>query len=146
MKFTPETDEQIELSKLIKEGRYRAKIFEARDKDSDGNPLKTKKGAEKFDITLKLFIEDENIKFFDTNITPAYKKLLKHFCDASGLEEKYNQGNLTCQDCNDSNIEFIVEIVQKQLKNYEGKIIYVNNVSDYFKIEDEKFITDDLPF
>lgn len=144
MKFQPKTDREIYEENSIKDGTYIAEVFEANEFDSKGNKLLTKKGDEKIDLLLRLINEEGKFLFQKCTLTPAFIKILKRFCDATGLEDKYNNGGITEEDCRKVTKKFKVVIKNKSFKGNDGNEIYVSNITDILKLDEE--LNDDISF
>src|SRR6202012_1498265 len=98
MQFTPLNDEEIKELGLLADGDYKAKIFDAFDKDADNNQLLTKNGNEKIQLVCDVFDDKDRPRKVNAMITPAFIKLFKHCCDALNLEKEYSVGNVTALD------------------------------------------------
>jgi hypothetical protein len=125
MKFTPMTDTEIDEMRLIPDGTYAYIVTKAIDRDNNGNPLLTKSGVDKIQITLSL-----QGRLLDCTLTSSFPKLLKHFCDVSGLSDKYKTGELTAHDCLNKRGLVVVghrEYYSDKLK----KMVKANQVEDF---------------
>jgi len=137
VKFTPRSDKELEELNLITDGEYKADIFEASDgKDKNGNGM----------ISLKLKVYDSNGKtrIMSDWLLESFPVKLKHFFYSSGMEEKYDSGEIYAKDCLYK--EVIVSIITQPDKN--GK--KWNRVEDYIKVVSSpsiknNFIDSDLP-
>lgn len=87
--FTPQTEEEIKNGNLLKDGDYWLDIVQATFGHSQaGNPQ----------INLKL-MEPNTGRILYCNLNAKFPKIIKHFCDAAKIPEKYKSGNLTTEDC-----------------------------------------------
>lgn len=150
MKITPKTEEEIKAMNLISPGIYEFEVFDAVDKISDaGNEM----------IMLKMLIIDENNRerWIYDNLLDAMAHKVRHFCEATGLLEKYNSELLVANDCIGKKAHLQI-IIKKDKKGQYGDN---NSVKDYIKSPEIKssvtrplpvsekkndFIDDDLPF
>ena len=123
LSFQPETEEQV--LNLLKDGVYDFSVSEAKDAISKrtGNPM----------IKLTLVIWDKNgdKRFITDYIMTSYMRKLKHFCDATGLIDKYNEGSLTATDCLDKTGKLKLVIKNEIDSPYPPQ----NEVQDYVKKE-----------
>jgi hypothetical protein len=141
MKITPKTDQELASMNLIQPGQYPFEVIVATDKVSkSGNEM----------IELKLKIWDENNKervVFDYLLDSMFHKI-KHFCEITGLIDKYNSESLLASHCLGKSGYLDLAIQKDKSGIYGDK----NSVKDYVvtissepKKEDE-FINDQIPF
>lgn len=90
MKFTPKTEEEV--SNLLPEGEYMLVVTEAEDRVS-------KSGAEMIYLKLETVDEDPFSKIIFDYLLEAMAYKLRHFCEATGLLPKYDEGSLVAADC-----------------------------------------------
>ncbi len=116
---------QMRSDALIKEGRYKFRVQDAREKRStNGNDM----------INLKLYlkINGREVLYWDSLIfMPKMFWKVEHFCEATGLTDKIEQGRLMPQDCFDR--QGYIDIIQKQ-DAQTGEM--TNQTKDYVKLED----------
>lgn len=146
MRFTPLTEQEIYTSLLLPEGSYNFEVITAKEKIS-------KSGREMIELQLKLWgIDGKEHVIFDY-LLEAMKFKLIHFCEATGLKEKYGNGNLNATDCEYKTGKVEIIIQSGQTKPDGSKYQDKNSVKDYLIIEKkvesstEEFKDDlDLPF
>jgi hypothetical protein len=97
MQFTPKTDAELDSQFNIPEGSYTCSIKNIYDTERNGQPLMTKKGAPKWNVSFRVETADGE-RYLSSTITPAFAKLHKHFCVAFGFLEQYMQGQLNKDD------------------------------------------------
>lgn len=143
LQFTPETEE--ELLDLMPDGEYDFYVKESE------KYVNQKNGNQSIKLTLGI-INHRNIeKLLNCYLSVNYKLLLKHFCDATGLEEHYKKGTLSPEHCKNQSgkCKIITEI--QEGTNYPPK----NVIRDFVKrvpgaqntappVND--FIDDTIPF
>lgn len=123
MKFTPDTEEQITEKLLLPEGDYSFEVVKAENKVS-------KAGNEMIKLTLRVFPNevDATPRMIFDYLMDALKFKLLHFCSATGMTEKYANGNLQAEDCIGKSGRCHITI-----KEAEGKYQASNQVKDYLK-------------
>lgn len=130
--------QQMREDALLKDGRYKYTVLDAREKvSSTGNNM--------INLKLSLEVNGRRVVFFDSLIfTPKMFWKVEHFCKASGMPEKIDEGSLTPNDCFAK--EGYVDIIRKA-DNQTGEL--TNQVKDYIKPEEHEanqiMIDDDLP-
>lgn len=149
MNFKPLSDEELMISSLLPEGIYDYKVIKSEDKVS-------KAGNEYTSLTLMVWDENGKERLVFTNM--ALIKLLKHFCDVNGLQEKYKSGNIPAQDFMDKSAGKVVIGIEGEKQNPLGGVYPAKNiVKDYIDspagsllnpigIKKENDLNDDLPF
>jgi len=152
MQFVTMTDDEIKDSALLADGVYRANIFDAFDKDNSNNQLVTKNGNDKIQMICNVFDVKGNPRKINSMVTPAFIKLLKHLCDAIGLEKEYLSGNVSATDIRKKfDQDFSVLVGRRNYtKDATGEVVWVNQIDDYYKIDkleakSDKF-NDDINF
>ena len=135
MKFTPKTDFEILESNVLPSGIYKGEVFDAEDTDKYGNILLTKNGDPKIILTCRAI--DNGNKLIKCNLTPAYMKLLKHFCDVSGLEENYKNGDLNADICKKVSKFFNMKLSRYEYKNDKEELKIINNIDDFLQLNEE---------
>ncbi len=135
--------QQIKEDSLIKNGRYKFNVLDAREKKSISS------GNDMINLKLSLQYNGRRITYFDSLILiPKMFWKIEHFCKATGMPEKIEEGRLMAQDCFEK--EGYIDIIQKQ-NNQTGEI--ENQTKDYVKPEDlvpeehppSDFVDDDIP-
>jgi|ERR1044071_770516 hypothetical protein len=142
MKFQPKTEEELQHMGLIDAGVYPFQVMEAVDK-------KSKSGNDMIEIKIKIWdSEGRERQCFDYLLeSMAFK--LRHFCETTGLIDKYNLGQIQSSDCigKSGNVELIIQ--QGKQKPEGGYYPDKNSVKDYIKSgkkEVENSFSDDIPF
>lgn len=136
MRFEPKTEEQIR--NIWKEGVYKFKVDSAQDYLSS---------AKNEMILLDLIVFNEqsntskNIKCY-----LGLDHIIKHFCDATGLEEQYKSGEIQPTHCRGKEGYLILKVGE-----YKGDP--KNEVKDFVKqganqqqVEDKEALNDPIPF
>lgn len=121
MRFTPQTEEELEHEMLIPAGEYDFTVADAVEKTSkSGNPM--------IELNLIVFVDGHQQYVRDWLLTSLVmqKYKVRHFCASTGLLEKYDTGELNARDC-------ISRSGQLKLGIQEGKGNYgpQNSVKDY---------------
>jgi Protein of unknown function (DUF669) len=145
MRFTPQTEEEINSFKLLPDGEYDFTVVYAEDKVSE-------KGNEYIFLKLQVWDFDGRERLIFTNL--AFIKLLKHFCDITGLQDKYQHGEIFAADCLNKMGRCILKIQQGNKKPDGSYYPDKNVVEDYIikkpstiqQIQDDNFDTGDIPF
>lgn len=91
MKVTPKTEKELQEINNIPPGDY---AFEVMDAIND----KSRKGSDMITLTLGVFVGDTRRLLNDYLLDSMPGKLF-HFCQYTGLAEKYAAGTLTADDC-----------------------------------------------
>lgn len=148
MKFTPKTEEQIKEDMLIPDGTYSFEVVKAWEEDDYGNQIVDKNGEPMLVIKLKVYLSDNSSRLMKCNLTPSFPKILKHFCDISGLEEEYKNGEVAAKKCLQAKINGLVMVKKGEYTNKNGERISVNNVNDFIpsSIIKENEFGDGMPF
>lgn len=92
MRFDPLSEEDCKNFELLDPGDYNLVVIEATDKTS-------KAGNDMIELVLE-YMGEPRCRIWDYLLSTTktmYK--LRHFCDAAGLMDKYEDGSLTSQDC-----------------------------------------------
>lgn len=128
---------------LIKEGRYKFIVRDAREKRSTS-------GNDMINLKLVLDVNGKLIQYYDSLILiPKMFWKVEHFCKTCHMAEKIDQGRLMAQDCLGK--EGYIDIIQK-VDARTGELD--NQTRDYVKPEDmiqtevpqEPAFNDDIPF
>lgn len=122
MKFEPMSEIQLKSLNLIPEGEYQFEVVDANDTIS-------KSGNEQIKLVLKIWDNDGKVRVIYDYLVPLTKMLykVKHFCDSSGMSEKYEDGTLTSDDCIGRSGRLRLGIQVDKAGVYPDK----NNVVDY---------------
>ncbi len=134
--------QQMKEDSLIKEGRYKFVVKDAREKRSaNGNDM----------LNLKLIINSNGrdvIYWTSLILLPKMFWMIEHFCMATGLDSKLQEGRLMAQDCLDK--EGYIDIIQKQnqqtgeLENQTKDFVKRQDLADTQK-NDTEFFDDPIP-
>jgi len=131
-KFTPLSDEELELINLVEEGIYNFEVVKSTHKLS-------KAMNEMAEIQFKIWDKEGNTHFITDYLVfsnmPLNIKKVKHFCDAVGLQEAYKSGSIPEEL---TNLSGKVKIVIKEGNINPSGGVYPkkNNVDDYIKGDD----------
>lgn len=119
MNFAPKTEEEIKKDALLPAGDYDFEVIEAADKISktSGNPM--------IALKLNVYSGDGGTRHVYDYLMEQMAYKLRHFCQFTGLIEKYQAGTLTAQDC--LGRVGRVSLRQKIQDGYDPK----NEVKDY---------------
>jgi hypothetical protein len=150
MRFTPLNEDQIQQSGLLKEAQYDFTVINAEEK-----PSKSKPGNTYIALILQVWDEEGRERLIYTNL--ALIKLLKHFCDIAGLQDKYEAGEVLADDCLNKGGRVVLGIEKSKINPNGGDYPAKNIVKDYVlkKSHDSMgkkdnnppdFINDVLPF
>lgn len=117
LRFQPKTDDQ--LNSLMPDGNYQFRVVDAVDMEKNGTHY----------IKLNLKVTDHlgGGRIIFPILHPSVEHIIKHFCDATGLQEKYQSGSLESSDC--IGRTGLVKIYTK--KDKTGDFRDKNEVSDY---------------
>lgn len=91
LNFNPLTEE--ELQTLLGEGQYEFLV-----RNAEVHISKTS-GNKSIKLTIAVYDDKGKEFLLFVYLTVNFMRLLKHFCDATGLTENYLKGQLTPQDC-----------------------------------------------
>lgn len=140
MNFKPKSDADLSTGNLLPKGEYDFEIVSAIDKVS-------KQNNEMIELKVLVYIDGTPARqIFDYLMeSVAYK--LKHFCYATGLNKKYDEGTLQAFDCYGVSGRCKIAIKEDKTGAYPPK----NTITDYIvcdKPEKKKVEEDfsDLPF
>lgn len=136
LSFQPQTEEEV--LNLLKPGIYSFEVKVAEDAVSKkGNPM----------IRLSMVTWDDKgrERYITDYLMTAMMFKIKHFCEATGLEDKYNAGSFSAADCVGKAGKFKLRIDDGQKSGYAPK----NEVQDYVKEAPAQaandFLDDDIP-
>lgn len=119
MQFTPKTEEELDMEGLLTKGEYDFEVIEASNEVSKkNNPM----------IKLLVKVYDNaggHSQVFDY-LLEAFGHKLRHFCDATGLLDKYQSGNLDAFLCLNKTGRCVVGI-----KKADGQYKAKNEITDY---------------
>lgn len=92
MKFAPRTPEELALAGLLPAGKYPFEVIKGEDKTS-------KSGNEMIALQLKVYGEGERVVTVFEYLMASNEQRLNQFCVMTGLQEKYESGELEAFDC-----------------------------------------------
>lgn len=117
MRFTPKTE--AELNPVLPAGTYQAEIVSAEETVS-------KSGNEMLKLQVRVFHDEGSVLVTDYLMESiAYK--LRHFCEAAGILDIYERGELTDNDCVGHSVQVKLRIEKDKNGQYPDK----NAISDY---------------
>lgn len=142
MQFQPLSESEV--LNLLPEGEYDFLVENAEDKVS-------KSGNDMIKLNLAIW-DNQNIKHvvFDYLLAQLMYKV-KHFADATGLQDKYESGGYLASDCLNKTGRCKIVIQEDNNSSYPPK----NVIKDYMKGKEDsqlklgakdEFIDSDLPF
>lgn len=144
MKFKPQSEDELNSFKLLDNGEYDFTVIHAENKVS-------RAGNEYIFLKLQVWDKDGKERLIFTNL--ALIKLLKHFCDVTGLQYKYNLGEIYAEDCLNKIGLCQIGYEQGSQKPEGGYYPDKNVVIDYIVKTQKKniankddFHDDDIPF
>ena len=120
MKFQAKTDKEIAEEGLLPEGNYGFEISGAEDTVS-------KAGNDMIKLQVRVFNDDGQFIIMSDYLLEAIAYKLKHCCDACGLSEKYESGEIVAEDFIGSTGELKLKI----RKDPNGQYPDQNNIIDY---------------
>jgi hypothetical protein len=120
MNFQPKTEKELAEEFIIPEGEYDFEVV-------DAAPKKSKAGNDMIELKLKVFQNADRGIFVTDYLMEAVMFKLKHFCDEAGLQDIYENGSLTPQDCKGRG--GVVQIFTQ--KDKDGKYPDKSAVKDY---------------
>lgn len=123
MKFNPLTEDELNQSfQLLKDGEYDFTVFHAEEKISN-------QGKEYIFLKLQVWDDAGMERLIFTNL--ALMKLLKHFCDVTGLGPNYQHGEVHASDCLNKSGRCLIVTEQGKAKPEGGYYPDRNVVKDY---------------
>lgn len=143
MKFAPKTETELETMSLLEPGIYPFQITSASNEVS-------KSGNDMLKLTVMIWGKDGSIHHIYDYLLEAMSYKLRHFCESTGLMDKYDKGELYPADC--MNAQGNLELIIQEGKAREDGSRYPsrNSVKDYIKKDDTKkkgaFKDDDIEF
>jgi hypothetical protein len=93
MKFKPVSEEELSRDDLIPKGKYDFEVKFAEDAVSKSS------GDDMIKLTLTVFDQHGSKRLVWDYLIETVPWKLRHFCEATGLEKKYESGELTAEDC-----------------------------------------------
>lgn len=145
MNFTPKSDKEIDETGLLPAGIYQYEVISSED-------ARSKSGNEMIKLQLKLWTHEGNIYILYDYLLEAMPKKLKHFAVTNSLEDKYNLGTISAEDCKHK--AGYAEIMVQEDKT--GKYSTRNSIKDYVRkpeaskkqdfIKEQDLFDDVIPF
>lgn len=121
MRFSPMTEDELARASLLEPGVYPFEVITASEELS-------KAGNEMIKVKLNVFgPNDQQAHIFDYLMEKLQYKL-RHFCEATGLLQKYEAGTLSEVDC-EGKTGFVKIKIDPANGSYSAK----NSVQDYVK-------------
>jgi len=141
MKITKKTDQELQEMSLIEPGQYPFEVIEAEDRIS-------KSGNEMIWLKLKIWDSLGRERFIFDYLLDSMAHKVKHFCDITNMQDKYENENLLATDClgKSGHLDLIIQ------KDKTGQYADRNSVRDYVvkksveKVIETPFVDDDIPF
>jgi len=148
MRFTPVSENDLQVAKLLPEGIYSYQVLKSEEKVSNA-------GNEYISLLLKVWDEDGKEHTIFTNL--ALKHLLKHFCDVNDMQEEYKSGNISEEKFLNKSGGSVVIGIEGEKPNPTGGMYRAKNiVKDYVILPgsklkplpkpNEDFLNDEIPF
>lgn len=123
MKITPKTEKQIEEEMLFAAGNYEVEVIKCEEQVSKGGNAMLK-------LMLRVYMPDGTTRTMFDYLLEAMAFKLRHFMVSAGMEDKYNQGDVTSDDLMGAMV--LAEIGIKPAKDgYAAQ----NNITDYMPIK-----------
>lgn len=149
MRFTPRTEEEVQQYKLIEPGVYSFEVVGAQDKFS-------RAGTEMIELKLKVWDNNGKERLVFDYLLEALDYKVRHFCYATGIGTKYEDGTLQAEDCFFKTGKVDIYIAKDKTGKYPDK----NAVKDYVVMpegianvmnpalakQEEVELNDDIPF
>jgi len=141
MRFTPKTENEIQFENLLEPGIYNFSVVKAEDAIS-------KAGNEMIKLNLKVWDKNGHERFVFDYLLEALAYKIKHFCDAVGLADKYQNGAFNASDCLDKSGNVKVDIQKDKTGLYHDKNIVVDYLVETTASQSKKdtFEDSDIPF
>ncbi len=124
MQFQPKSEKEIQEAMLWPKGEYDFEVVKA--EPAKGGPQSKAPGTPSIKLTLRLFNEDGGSRMQNAILHPAMEAQLRHFCEETGIIDKYDAGTLEAQDC-----EGLDGKLQLKVKDAEGNYPAKNEVQDF---------------
>lgn len=149
MRFTPKTEQELQAMALVEPGEYSFQVIEALDQTA-------KSGNEMIKLKLKIWDNMGRERLIFDYVLEAMAFKLRHFCDATGLTEKYEAGELRASDCPGRAGKLDLSLETGKQKPEGGYYPDKNSVKDYIKSDGvvakpveaakDEFQDDTIPF
>lgn len=126
MDFTPLNDQELRELNLYPEGRYRFRVMRTEQKRS-------KAGSDYFNLRMNININGKDRTLFDMLFFEGKMMFkTKHFCEITGMLDKYEKGKLMPFECDGK--EGWLDLTQR-VNQQTGEL--QNSVKDYVTDEEE---------
>lgn len=124
MRFTPKSEEELQIGSLVEDGTYAYQVIDAKESIS-------KAGHDMIEMKLIIWDKEGREHMLFDYLLEAMGYKLRHFCESHGMLDKYNSGQLSASDCRDKQGKVDV-IVQAGKANPNGGVYPArNSVKDY---------------
>lgn len=142
MRFKPLSDKELQALNLIEAGTYDFEVLEAKDRQS-------KSGNEMIELKLKIWDNNGHERFVYDYLLESMSYKLKHFCECTGLLQKYEDGELRDVHCVGKSGKLDLIIQKDKTGQYGDK----NSVKNYIVASAAQPVAnhhpelnDDIPF
>lgn len=123
MRFSPMTEEEIQMESLLPEGMYAYKVIKSEDKVSQA-------GNDYIKITLKVWDNKGKEHMVYSNLSLI--KLLKHFCDVNNMHNEYLSGDIPAENFMDKSGGMVILGIEGEKPDGKGGMYKAKNiVKDY---------------
>lgn len=132
MIFNPMSQEDIQKLGMIDPGIYDFEVVSAQEEKSKSS------GMQQIKLTLLVFdIQGKEHTLFDyLTQHPQMQFKVRHFCEAVGIVDRYNAGDLADQDCMNKCGKLEVVIQKGKPKKEGGYYADKASVKDYIPIDE----------
>jgi len=124
MRVTPMSEQELQESNLIPEGIYPFDVTDAKETYS-------KKGNEMIRLTIVVYDSANRKHVLDDFLLDAMPFKVRHFCEYTGLIDRYNAGELSSGDCYKKSGWAKISIETGRPKPDGGEYPPRNSVKDY---------------
>ncbi len=144
MRFEPMSDEQIVRMGLMEKGIYPFEVVSAENAVSKSN-------NEMIKLQLRVWDKEGGERILYDYLLGAFIKKIKHFSDITGLQDKYQNGNLDAEDCLGKSGNVLIGVQEDKTNTYPPK----NSVIDYVAkqesinkaiVQEKDLFDDQIPF
>lgn len=139
MQFTPQTEEELDKEGLFEKGEYPFEVQKATDKTSAG-------GNEMIEVVQKIFKDDGSQNLVYDYLSASFMKhKLKHFCEATGLQTEYKNGEVKAHMLEGKTGKSLVDFEPASTNKETGKSYKAKNtITDYVVPEGQKIEDDPI--
>lgn len=124
MKFQPKSEKEIQESMLWPKGDYDFEVVKSERAVS--GPQSKAPGTTFIKLQVRIWNDDGGTRMVNAILHPAMEAQLRHFCEETGIIDKYEAGTLEAEDCQDLNGK-----LQLKVKDAEGDYPAKNEVQDW---------------